>query len=318
MTTFTSLFHSRRQAVAEADALCRRLSACLLLVLSLPLCAVAQIAVSRVDSIVNRFGASVGVAWSAGDTVYSVNNDDCYPLMSVFKTHCALAALCRMQRQGTPVDTVVTVRAGQMMTSTYSPMLKRYPADRDFTIPFDSLLRYSIAESDNNACDIIISLAGGIDGVNAELDALGLSGHSIKFTEAQMYADPMRSYSNCATPSSVVRLFRTIFSGGALGGSYARCLQDALLSTVTGSDKIRGTLPRGARLAHKTGTGFTLPDGTKTADNDAGVVIMPDGSKTYITILIKDTKAGDAANAMLMRQVTRAVLGMNCGTDDLH
>lgn len=123
MTIFTSLFHSRGQAVAVADALCRCLRACLLLMPALPLCASAQTAVSRVDSIVGRFGAGVGVAWSTGDTVYSVNTDDCYPLMSVFKTRCALAALCRMQRQGTPVDTVVTVRAGQMMNSTYSPML---------------------------------------------------------------------------------------------------------------------------------------------------------------------------------------------------
>ena len=50
-----------------------------------------------------------------------------------------------------------------MLENTYSPMLRLY-GKRDFTIRLDSLLRYSVAESDNNACDIIMRLAGGIEG----------------------------------------------------------------------------------------------------------------------------------------------------------
>lgn len=263
--------------------------------------------IRRIEALVAAFGSPVGVAWSAGDTTYTVGNDGCYPLMSVFKTHCAVAALRLMQRQGTPVDTAVTVRAGQMMKNTYSPMLSAYPHDRDFRIPFDSLLHYSIAESDNNACDIIISLAGGIGAVSREMQAIGLADCRLTETEASMMADPMRSYNNCSTPESVVSLFRKIFDGGVVSGPYARCLKASLLATVTGAGKISAALPRGARLAHKTGTGFMMADGTKTADNDAGVILMPDGSKTYITILIRDSKAGDEACAQLMRSITKVV-----------
>ena len=62
-------------------------------------------------------------------------------------------------------------------------------------------------------------------------------------------------------------------------------------------------------LAHKTGTGFTLPDGTRTADNDAGAITLPDGHRIYIAVLIKDTRLGDEANARLMADVAKVVIG---------
>ena len=269
--------------------------------------ACAQDAERRISEMTDGKPAEVGVAWIADGKAHAVNNADGYPLMSVFKLHGAMAALRQMERRGTPADTLITVRAAEMEKDTYSPMLKRY-GGRDFTIRLDSLLRYSVAESDNNACDIIIRLAGGTDGVNAEMRAIGLTGYAITETEASMHADPTRSYNNRSTPLAVAELFRKLYEGGILDEPYATLLKNILLSTSTGPNKIKAALPPGATLAHKTGTGFTLPDGTITADNDAGVITLPDGRRIYIAVLIKDSKLGADVNARFIKEIAEAVI----------
>lgn len=279
----------------------------LLLFVPLTVSAVAQTAESEIVRMLEGKDAEVGVAWIADGKAHTVNNSDGYPLMSVFKLHGAVAVLRQMERRCTPTDTLIAVKASEMLEDTYSPMLKRY-AGRDFTIRIDSLLHYSVAESDNNACDIIIRLAGGIGAVDAEMRAIGLTDYALTETEATMHADPMRSYNNRSTPLSVAELFRKLYEGGILGEPYAALLKGILLSTSTGPNKIKAAIAPGMTLAHKTGTGSTLPDGTMIADNDAGVITLPDGRKIYIAVLVKDTRLGTKENARLIREITEAII----------
>lgn len=278
-----------------------------LLAAIVPALAAAQTTEDKVMGIINGKPAKVGVAWIIDGKEHAVNNDDSYPLMSVFKLHGAVAVLRQMERRGTPTDTLVRVNADQVTKDTYTPMLERYP-ESGFTIRFDSLLSYSVAESDNNACDIIISMAGGIEGVNAEMRAIGLTDCNLAYPELSMQADPMRSYDNCSTPLSVAVLFKKLFEENILGEPYATLLKHILISTTTGPDKIKAVLEPGMLLAHKTGTGFTLDDGTKIADNDAGVVMLPDGRRLYISVLIKDSKLGSKENARLIADIARVIM----------
>lgn len=273
----------------------------------MPSCLAAQTAAERIGAIVADKPATVGVAWITDGVEHAVNNAGDYPMMSVFKLHGAIALLRQMERCGTRPDTIIKVEAMEMMKDTYSPLLKVHP-EGSFTIRLDSLLAYSIALSDNNACDIIMRMAGGTAGVNAEMRAIGLKDYAITETEATMHADPTRSYNNRSTPLSVATLFMKLYEGGILGEPYASLLKDILLSTSTGQDKIKAALGPSMTLAHKTGTGFRLPDGTLTADNDAGVITLPDGRRIYIAVLIRDSRLGSKANAALMAEIARTVI----------
>ena len=284
-----------------------RLAMTFIAALLLSASACAQTAVREISEMLRGRHAEVGVAWIADGRGHVVNVHDGYPLMSVFKLHVAIAALRQMERRGTPADTLITVKASEMLENTYSPMLRLY-GKRDFTIRLDSLLRYSVAESDNNACDVIIRLAGGIGGVDAEMRAIGLTDFNLTETEATMHADPMRSYNNRSTPLSVAVLFKKLYEDGILGEPYATLLKNIMLSTSTGPNKIKAALKPGMTLAHKTGTGFTLPDGTLTADNDAGAITLPDGRRIYIAVLVKDSKLGADGNARLIREIAEAVI----------
>ena len=68
-----------------------------------------------------------------------------------------------------------------MPPNTYSPLRKKFP-DQDFTITLRELMQYSISQSDNNACDILIEYAGGIKHINdyihwLSIDSFNLSGN---------------------------------------------------------------------------------------------------------------------------------------------
>lgn len=261
-----------------------------------------------VEKLTEGKDAEIGVAWMEGNAMHSINNERLYPLMSVFKLHVAVALLRDMQRRGAAVDTTLNITPEQMRKDTYSPLIKLHP-DGKFSITLPQLIRYAIAESDNNAADILIAMAGGIDSVDREIHAMGIKDCHLSETEATMYEEPMNSYANWSKPESVVWLLRKLYDGKLLSGEYDSCIKQALAATTTGADKIKAGLAQGMTLAHKTGTGFRLPDGTKTADNDAGVVTRPDGSRVIIAILIKDSRMSDAGNARLMAEITKIILG---------
>lgn len=252
--------------------------------------------------------AEIGVAWMEGNAMHSMNNERLYPLMSVFKLHVAVALLKDMERRGAAVDTTLNITPEQMRKDTYSPLMKLHPDGR-FSITLPQLIRYAIAESDNNAADILIAMAGGIDSVDREIHAMGIKDCHLSETEATMYEAPINSYANWSKPESVVWLLRKLYDGRLLSGEYDRCIKQALAATTTGADKIKAGLSQGMTLAHKTGTGFRMADGTKMADNDAGMVTMPDGRQVAIAILIKDSKMSDADNARLMAEITKIILG---------
>ena len=65
---------------------------------------------------------------------------------------------------------------------------------------------------------------------------------------------------------------------------------ELMLNCETGNNRIKAALPPGAKLAHKTGTGFSNGK-TLRGINDVGIVVMPDGEYYPIAIFIKRTKS---------------------------
>ena len=76
--------------------------------------------------------------------------------MSVFKFPVALAVLDRMQREGIPLTAAdQPSRPTLLLPGTYSPMRDSLP-ESGGTLTLGQLLRYTVSESDNIACDILL------------------------------------------------------------------------------------------------------------------------------------------------------------------
>ena len=264
--------------------------------------AVASDLSERIDSILAGKRMTVGVAaeWGGGSFVH--NDSLCFPLMSVFKTHVAMAVAARMKTDGFGPDSVVHIAKSRLLPGTYSPLRQKYP-DRDVDITISELLRYSVAESDNNACDVLIDIAGGADYVDMYIRSLGITGFSISETEASMHEAPASCRNNWSRPSSMLGVLKKIFEPG---DNPFGLLREIMKGTVTGADKIRAGVPGGVPVAHKTGSSGRS-DGVKTADNDAGVVFLPQG-RCYVVVFIMDSAETDAENAATIAAITREIV----------
>ena len=80
---------------------------------------------------------------------------------------------------------------------------------RIFTITLRELMQYSISQSDNNACDILIEYAGGIKHINDYIRRLGIDSFNLSETEDDMHSSFEAVYRNWSTPSAMARLLRT-------------------------------------------------------------------------------------------------------------
>lgn len=248
--------------------------------------------------------ARVGVAVVADSCIFEYRSDECLPMMSVVKFPLALAVAEKLRRDGNSLDITVPVEASQLRTDTYSPMLKRYPAGKPFRTTVRELLEYSLAQSDNNACDILIDYIGGIDSLRSCKALLGRDGIEIHRTEADMYADVMSSYDNCATAAALAGLLRD-FDVKA-NDPLSREIKNMMEQCVTGDKRLPSPLrENGTVIGHKTGTGPINPHtGRIMAINDAGYVHLPQGTSYAIAVLVADTPYDMATNEAIIARIS--------------
>lgn len=251
--------------------------------------------------------ARVGVAavLGPGDTLV-IGNRPGYPMASVYKFHQALAVLDSLDRAGLPTTLPVEVRSSDLLPDTWSPLRDARPAG-GYALPVSELLHYSIAQSDNNVCDLLFRFVGGPDRVERYVRGLGLGDTFIAADEATMHRDPAAQYANVVSPLDAVRLLERFRRGELLSPAYGDLLMATLLATVTGPDKLKGMLPSEVRVAHKTGSGLRDAQGVVAADNDMGIVFLPDGRAYSVAVFIADSHADDRADANVIAMISRRI-----------
>lgn len=261
---------------------------------------------SDIQEVIKGKKAQVGVAVLYKDDAVTVNNDDQYPLMSVFKFHIALAVLKKMEQEGIPLTAVVTLRPSDIDTKTWSPMYKKYKSKK-ITLSYGDLINYMVSQSDNNACNRLIYFVGGIQNVNAFIKDLGIDQIQLIETEKSMEQDIRKSYNNWSTPLSVAQLLRKVYTEKVLSDKHFAFLEKAMLASASGKDKFRAGLPKEIEVGHKTGMSYRTPEVVRMCDADVGVIYMPEGEKCYLAVLVKDSKESDAVNVKIMADIANKV-----------
>lgn len=260
----------------------------------------------RIDSLLRDVPARVGVYAQCGDRTIAVRADELFPMLSTFKVPVAIAAMQRMEREGTPLTQRIDITPGQLLPDTYSPMRERHP-DGWVGATLDSLIAYSVSMSDNNACDILIGYAGGIDSVARCAADADVGPMNIEATEDDMHRALENQRANVCTPRSAVRLLQRLEAAELLSEPYTAALIGHMTATSTGADKLRAGIPPQAVIAHKTGSSDRTPEGVKIADNDIGIVTLPDGRLYAIAVYVSDSHLDDRRNAALTATISRIV-----------
>lgn len=260
--------------------------------------------IQKIEEVIRGKQASVGVAIIHGDEIFTVANDNEYPIMSVFKFHIAVTALKKMEAENIPLDEMVYIEREQILKNTYSPLRDKYPNQR-IHLSYRDILEYTLALSDNNTCDWLIGFVGGIDEVDSYIKSLGIKDLNLTETEDDMHIDIMGCYNNWSTPLAVAQLFKKIYTENVLSEEHFAFLEATMLNCASGKNKLIAGLPHNIRIGHKTGHSDRTADGVQIGDADAGVIYLPGGEKCYIVVLIKDSRESDSDNAKIMADICR-------------
>jgi beta-lactamase class A/beta-lactamase class A VEB len=73
--------------------------------------------------------------------------------------------------------------------------------------------------------------------------------------------------------------------------------------TSTGQGRLKGLLPAGTVVAHKTGSSGTNEEGLTAATNDIGIVFLPNGAHFVISVFVTDSKENDETNERIIAEI---------------
>lgn len=260
----------------------------------------------NISSIIENKKATVGVAiiYNGTDTL-TINNQYRYPTMSVYKFHLALAVLDNLNKRNISLDQQLYVSQSALHPDTYSPLREAKP-EGNFYMPIRELLQYSVARSDNNACDILFAFLGSTEYVEQYIKSLGIQQVAITKTEKEMSEDFKNQYENWTTPYAAVQLLEIFCQQELFASVYKDFLEDTLIESSTGKDKIKGLLPASIIVGHKSGMSSRNSNGLKAADNDLGFIKLPNGKNLSIAVFIVNSVEDDKTNADIIAQISKA------------
>lgn len=264
---------------------------------------------SQLTKISKTIDAEVGIAvlhLESKDTL-TINGMKRFPMQSVYKFHLGLAILDLVDKGKLTMDQKIRITKEDYYP-TWSPLASKYPeAEVDVTI--GELLAHSVSHSDNVACDVLFRLAGGPWEVQRYLESIGAKDISIVSTEKEMHASWEIQFKNWNTPYAMVHLLDQFHSRKFLSEkSYVFMLQ-AMINCPMGPRRIKGFLPNGTIVAHRTGTGAPNEHNVMGAINDVGIITLPNNEHVAIACYISRSSEEQKKVEAVIAQIAKIVFG---------
>ncbi len=253
-----------------------------------------------VQSVNGQFG--VAVEWN-GKLLYEHLGQNDFAMQSVVKFPLAMKVLDMVDKGELRLDSYIELKPEEMNPDTWSPMRKIYPQGGRFKV--SELIRYAVAESDNNACDRLFRLIGGPKELEVFLRNRGFNQIYVCSTEEEMNQNPQLQVKNSSTPLEMNRLLREWNAGRILSHESTAFLRNVMSSTQTGKMRMRGQLPTHVVVAHKTGSGGRTSTGIMRALNDVGIVYLPNGEILTISLFVSNSPDKESQLEAAMAQLTR-------------
>jgi len=274
----------------------------------------------------------------SGQTI-SLHGSDRFPLASVCKLPIALNILAMVDEGKLSLNSDIQIPIEDVVPGV-SNIAEQWPKQKHF--PLDELLELMVAQSDNTAVQTLFRMGGGgtgmaarfrqwqIDGIRVDrserrcaLDAAGVQSippvsqwtpgmfeeltaritpHERIAAMRRFLADPR----DTAMPNGSVQLLQKAFRGELLSAGLTTRLIEILTATTTGSARIKGLLPAGTAVAHKTGTTSTV-SGLNGATNDVGVIMLPKSAgRLIVAVYVKGSTREQTATERVIARIAKS------------
>jgi beta-lactamase class A len=264
----------------------------------------------------------------------TLNAGTTFPMASTFKIAVAGTVLNRIDRGDLKLDTLVPIESSIIVPSDGIAETILHPG---LSLSIHNLLELMLTRSDNTATDVLVAQAGGPAAVTNWLGKIGVIGQRVdadtahlmyrsldietpgngtfaQNTEAAFKADPSkremdtkglpnRSFNadvrDTSTPVAMIDLLEKIEGGKVLSPTSTKVVLEIMARCRTGEKRLKGLLPPGTAIAHKTGTLMSIA-------NDVGLITLPDGGKLAIAVFIKGDTKGTDVEERVIADISRA------------
>jgi len=251
-----------------------------------------------------RVGVSA-IMLESGETLASLNPQDHFPMQSVYKLPISMAVMKQVDEGKITLEQKVRIAKEDFVgRAAHSPIRDKYPNGTELTVT--EVLRFALSESDGTASDVLMKLAGGHEAVQAYLTSLGIKDMIVLDTENAFTQDHSLQYRNYATPEAAVALLRALYERRGLSESSQALLLKYLTESSTGPKRLKGLLPVGTLVAHKTGTSGT-EKGITAATNDIGIITLPGGRHLAMAVFVADSPADEVTREAVIAKIAKAV-----------
>jgi beta-lactamase class A len=283
---------------------------------------------AQTDGTVGAAVLHLTSGWSA-----SLNGSQPFPLASVCKLPLAIHLLAMVDEKKLALDQPIEVPLYDVVP-TVSQIAERWPNQHRF--PLVEMIGLMIARSDNTAVQTLYRIGGGEAGITARFRQWGIDGMRLDRSERQCGLEaagvrdipPVESWTpdmaakltanvppagrlaamrrfladprDTATPAASIQLLKKAFGGDLLSRDLTARLIAMMESTTTGSARLKGLLPPGTVVAHKTGTTATAVN-LNGSTNDVGVI----AGRIAIAVYVKGSTRSEAAREKVIAEIAR-------------
>jgi len=262
----------------------------------------------EISKITEGKKATVAVSVLGIDFPFQYNNENAekkLPMQSVFKFHIALAVLDLVDKGKLTLEQKIHI-AKEDLSKHYSPIREEFP-EGNIDLSIAELIEYSVEQSDNTGCDVLLKLIGGPKIVHNYLISKGVKDTQIVYNEEIMQSAWKNQYENYTTMKSATKLLKDFYKCKILSKKSTEFLLGVMYRTSTGANKIVEQLPENTKVAHKTGSSGHNDEGLIGAENDIAIITLPNGKTYAIAIFVSDSKESYDDTCKLISDVSKVV-----------
>jgi beta-lactamase class A len=269
----------------------------------------------------------------------SQNDLDQFPMASSYKIPIAIELLAKVDSGKYTIDQLIEIEKSDLHPGS-GLIGERFnwpnAVKPGLALSVRSLLELMLLISDNSATDVCLRLAGGPSAVNACMKRLGITGLRVDRPTSYLIADwlgvPMdpakrwdgeafeeqakkltpeqekassgkfdQDVRDTSTPKAMSDLLLKLYTQQILKSESKMLLLDIMRRCETGLTRIKGSLPPGTEVMHKTGTiGMTT--------NDVGIMTLPaDAGHVVISVFVKSSGKEIPDRERAIAEVSRVV-----------
>jgi len=115
-------------------------------------------------------------------------------------------------------------------------------------------------------------------------------------------------FQNWTTPKAASETLNTFYENKdkLLSKSSYEFFWKTNIETTTGANRIKGQLPAGTTVAHKTGwSGTNKETGITAAVNNIGIVFLPNGEYFIISVFVNESKESFDTNEKIIADIAK-------------